>query len=358
MIEAVKSLFDRITRYGRGRFSSLRETLLFTLEQVYFDITRKNEFVTERRRPRNVPTRGPGASADLRSDTAVVVQGPIIWHNQLSRRASDEFTLETLRQYRITYPNAPIILSTWERQCSLAVHTWCRKWEINLVAQPEPPNRGLSNMNLQMMSSAEGVLCAESLGAAFTLKTRTDQRIGSGRLLQLLHSALEVFPPIEGTPHQQKRLIALSFNTFLYRLYGVSDMFMFGATSDVATYWNGRIDPRPPKWERPAHTAREYAALRICEVEYCAAFLESTGWDLRWSLSDYWDALRRRFIVLDATSVDFLWPKYSRLEERWSMHQGFYHEEVSFASWLSMVSGVGMKADETLLDLPFSQFMP
>lgn len=346
------------SRQFRDRLAYWVEAIFLWVEATYLKLTRRTQFVTERRRPRIVRTRGPASTADLRSDTAIVVQGPVRWFDELSRQVSTEFTLETLRQYRLNFPNAPIILSTWDDDCSADVHSWCRQWGIDLLAQKPPQNSGISNTNLQMASSALGVLHAKSLGASFTLKTRTDQRIGNNRFLDLLHAALRVFPPVEGTVLQDQRIVALSFNTFLYRLYGVTDMFTFGTTRDVATYWSGRHDPRPPTWAASARTPREYATMRVCEVDFCANFLESTGWDLQWSLTDYWDALRKRFIVLDASSVDFLWPKYSRLEERWSMYRGYYYEEVSFASWLSILVDQHVEANESLLDLPVKRFMP
>ena len=352
--QALRELPARL--FHKVRFQKSR--LVRWVETTYLDLMRADQFVTERRRPRIVRTRGPASATDSRSDTAIVMQGPVRWFNELSRQAGTEFTFETLRQYRTNYPNAPIILSTWDDECTAEVRNWCRRWSIELVAQKSPPNCGISNMNLQMASSAMGVRHAESLGASFTLKTRTDQRIGNDRLLEFLHSALRVFPALEGTFLQEQRIVALSFNTFLYRLSGVSDMFTFGTTHDVATYWNGRHDTRPPTWKSVAGTPREFAAQRVCEVAFCSAFLESTGWNLQWTLADYWDALRRRFIVLDATSVDFLWPKYSRVEERWSMHRGYYHEEVSFASWLSLQLDEHVEANESLLDLPVKQFMP
>jgi hypothetical protein len=299
-------------------------------------------FVTSRSRPKFDSTRHHVWRPDLRSDTAIVLQGPI--------QRNDFFTVETVRRYRINFPNAPIIVSTWENE--VGEHTdLIADLGGTVIVQPQPSLAGVHNANLQMASAASGVAEAARLGMTHVIKSRTDQRAYSERLIAVLHAGLASFPIGSRGGTQSQRVIALSQNTFAYRMYGVSDMFTFGAIEDLIRYWDGSIDHRPMKELVHTNSHRDFANLRVCEVHYCSEFLARTGWLLRWTLEDSWMALADRFIVLDASTVDLFWPKYSTTEERWRSYEGDPRfQEVDFAWWLLLFQGM-ISGEESILDL-------
>ena len=172
-------------------------------------------------------SRHPSWSADLRDDTAIVMQGPL--------RHEDDFTLETVRRYPTNFPNAPIIVSTWDDERGEATAA-LKSAGAHVVTHRPPEERGVQNSNLQMWSAAKGVATADDLGAAFVLRTRTDQRLYSERLLGVLHATVENFPLEDEQGSQSQRMVGLSFNTFAYRMYGLSDMYTYGATEDLLSY--------------------------------------------------------------------------------------------------------------------------
>jgi WavE lipopolysaccharide synthesis len=306
---------------------------------------RNREFRTIRVRPRRDLARHDRWRPDGRSDTAIVMQGPIV--------RSYDFTFETVRRYRTNFPNAPIIVSTWNSDLG-AVAERIRALGAIVVSQDLPLTPGVQNSNLQMMSAFRGVSEAASLGATHVVKTRTDQRIYSERLLGLLHSILVTYPLDGNQGTQEQRVVGLSLNTFAYRMYGLSDMFTFGAVKDISRYWDGSLDERnrPPIAEARNH--REFAQAVVCEVRYCSSFLARTGWEVKWTLEDSWRALANRFLVLDASSVDLYWPKYSDREERWRAYDGNPRfQEVDFALWSMMRHGC-VVPDEGILDDPWS----
>lgn len=275
-------------------------------------------------------------------DTAIVVQGKV--------DTNQEFSLTTLKSYRLAFPGAPIILSTWDdsdgRFLAEARALGCDV-VLNQNANLLP---GISNSNLQMVSTRAGILRAKSLGIENVLKTRTDQRIYNKLVLHGLNSMSDLFP-LAGVPNanQKKRLIFSSANSFLYRPYSLSDMVMFGNVDDLLNYWTGRLDERVVAG--PASTQRQWAMQRMAEVWFAGGFLENRGEQLDWTLYQYWEQLRLRFLVVDASFFDIYWPKYSALENRRSSYGGAnLFEEVSHAHWLEIFKG-RMVPDEDIADI-------
>jgi hypothetical protein len=85
--------------------------------------------------------------------------------------------------------------------------------------------------------------------------------------------------------------------------------------------------------------SRASAASRLSlpEVLLTTSYLQRTGWDLQWTLEDWWRALAERFVVLDAAAIDLLWVKYSQMEYRWKRYgPPSPLEEVDFADWMSL----------------------
>jgi len=304
----------------------------------------REDFVTVRVRPKVDPPRHPAWAPDLRSDTAIVLQGPLHREN--------DFTVETVRRYRTNFPHAPIVVSTWNDQRGPDTER-LEALDAVVVTQDPPAFRGVQNANLQMLSATLGVQEAARLGATYVLKSRTDQRAYSERLLGLLRSAVDQYPIGRDGGSQRQRVIALSLNSFAYRMYGVSDMFTFGLVEDVRRYWDGTLDTRSIPEPIETFTHREFAEMRVCEVRYCTDFLSRTGWSLGWSLEDSWRAISERFLILDAATVDLIWPKYSVREDRWRTYDGNpQFQEIDFAMWLMMFSG-WLHPDETILDMPW-----
>ena len=153
------------------------------------------------------------------------MQGPIIEKNQ--------FTLETIKLYQRNFPKAKIILSTWESERKKIKNVESADFKI-LFEVPKYQNIGYKSTNLQILSTQNGLNYLKHKEYNYILKTRTDQRYSNPEMLIFLKSLLKNFPI--NNPKvlkQEQRLIGLSFNTFLYRLYGLSDMFLFGTTNDV-----------------------------------------------------------------------------------------------------------------------------
>ena len=109
---------------------------------------------------------------------AIVMQGQIA--------KDDSFTESTLYHYRKMYPDATIILSTWDDEPADIISRLESKGIICLCNEyPEKENYGRGNLNLQLINTKNGVvLAAKRSEIKYILKTRTDQRIYMNNFLQ------------------------------------------------------------------------------------------------------------------------------------------------------------------------------
>jgi len=265
---------------------------------------------------------------------AIVVQGPIV--------KEADFTLETIRLYRKLHPSAIIVMSTWTNE-SLVDLNVIGSQGVVIIENEKPEWAGQQNMNLQIISSRAGLEAAQCAGATHAIKTRSDQQICAPDVLEYLFSLQKIFPLSESSL-QQQRLIAICLDTFRYRMYGLSDHFLFGTIDDMLRYWSPPVDPRrfaeDVVWFR---SLREFSLWRICEVYFCTEFLKSTGWDIKWTLEDYWRAVGSRFCVIDSVSIDLFWAKYSACEfGPWSSYRlkDFASTQIGFRDWALLFSGI------------------
>lgn len=233
-------------------------------------------------------------------DTAILIQG-----GEVSR-----FTLQTVRFYRNLYPEVGLVLSTWQGQYSKSLENELAEVGGHLVLSEPPINPGVSNQNLQMVSSYEALRFAGSLGFRYALKTRSDQRFNSPDFLVRFRLANSLNPLPPRARGQNERVVGISRNTYLYRKYGLSDMAVWGRVDDLLRYWDGSL---VEETTRRALDTPQKCSDYVCEAYFVTRFLEASGWRIRHTLEDWWDALGDRFVVLDSDSLGFFWEKYSAL---------------------------------------------
>jgi hypothetical protein len=226
----------------------------------------------------------------------------------------------------------------------------------SVILNEKPKNRGISNINLQIISTRRGIEYAKKKGAGFILKTRSDQRLYATNTYEYFRNLLSIFPPHSKFVNQ--RIIGISLNTFLYRMYGLSDMLMFGDVNDVLKFWSVKLDDRDPDLPSDASTPsevtlREFAEWNACEVYLTTEFLKSVGHTPKWTLNDSWDAFRKYFCIIDKESIDLFWNKYTTLEYRWLQYNLPLNafSEITFRDWLRIYKNDGpCEADENVLN--------
>ena len=189
------------------------------------------------------------------------MQGPFI--------SNDNFTLNTIKLYRHNYPNVKLILSTWK--IPNEVKEELKIIDVHSIENIKPNNPGLSNINLQIVSSSSGIIAAKKLNVKYVLKTRTDQRIYHPSMDFYLFNLIKSFPLTSHNYNQIKRLVGISLGTFKYRMYGVSDMFLYGHIDDMVDYWSPPLEDRQCTDEEAADAVKTWR--KICSFLCCRCVL-------------------------------------------------------------------------------------
>jgi hypothetical protein len=309
-------------------------------------------FITHHRRPIQAEAIATMSDATPPSHTAIVLQG--------SLGDFGDFTLNTIRLYQKHFPDVPVILSTWTDEKPSLIEV-ARREGATVILNDPPQIRGLSNINCQLVSSLNGIRQAQEIGAKYVLKTRTDQRIYAPNAIQFMESLLRLFP-LRGERLQKERLIGCSLNTYKYRLYGVSDMLLFGHIDDMLLFWSTQHDTRGPESWLNHETIRDFCYFRTCEVYLVTHFLERIGVPVKWTLADSFRAYAENFCIVDRESLDLFWPKYERaIEFRGLRYDSvFANQPLTFRDWLLIYSHTLLSTPrfETILDLPFQASVP
>lgn len=228
---------------------------------------------------------------------AIIIQGNICYDNN--------FTVETIKLYKKLYPKCLIVLSTWDNE-NLKIINDIKKLGVCVVESSIPNVSGHGNLNYQLISTMAGVKIAKEKNVQYILKTRTDQRLCSSMNITYMLNLLKLFPlklPLDCIG----RIVVCSNGTFSNRLYNVSDMVLFGRTLDIANYFSAPLDNRS-RIDYSQEDFINYSRNRPGEIYIATHYIESLGFNLKWTKSDSDYYLKELFIVVDSEALDWVWP--------------------------------------------------
>ena len=271
------------------------------------------------------------------SDVAIVIQGPIVDVNFLS---------ETLKLYRKNFPGIFIVLSTWKHEKE-HVNKLPEELVDEVVLSDMPNNHGVLNINLQIISTTNGLAAIDQNSIKYCLKTRTDQRIYNNNSVSYLKELLLKYPPIINSK-QNSRIICLDVNTSRYRPYSVSDMFQFATVSELNEFWQVELDGRRTDYLDRLKRQGEYSLWSAAINEVTEAYLgvryaRKMLDPFEFSFSMYWNYLRDFHIIVDRSVLDLVWQKYTALEHgvcqtpRYASDR--LYEKVSNMDWYLLQQG-------------------
>lgn len=260
-------------------------------------------------------------------NVGIVIQGPL--------RKEDDFTIETVKLYKKYYPDSPIVVSIWDVEESVEIQRITEISGGGVILSHFKMEEG----NFQRTTSLAGIQKLKEQGCEYVLKTRTDQRLYAPRMLSLMTKLINR-NPIRINCSALARIIVCSMSTFSDRLYNISDMVVFGKTDDVLRYFSCPEDKRDltslPKitYHNYLQSRADYSKLRMGEIWFATHYIESLGYELKWTYEDSEFYRNELFLIVDDAILDLYWPKYSNKEYRW---RNYYTQEdqhpVSFAEW-------------------------
>jgi len=265
------------------------------------------------------------------SDIAIVIQGPIVSENQT--------TLRIANFYQEKYPDAKIVISTWENTPPEYLQPFlqlAKKDNLQIILNKDLEYPGIFNINRQIISTLNGLKAV--VGKTYAIKTRTDQALTDSRLLcnlKLLHESYSE------SIVSERKIIVSSLNTFAFRLYGASDMFQFGLTQDLINFWEQPLDPRPSEnLKEVSENLHSEAEKRVAEVYLNTNYFNSIyGNEPAYTFDESLNFIANRFVVADAASLGHRWLKNTNLINRWQepkFPNKFY--ELSHLDWFSLNS--------------------
>lgn len=290
----------------------------------------EGELETHVYRPKCADEVGIRSDKKALNKTAIVIQGPI--------KYDDNFTYETVKLYNLLYPECEIILSTWEDETE-RVKELFTDLKVTLCFSSKPIHAGFGNSAFQTISSKKGIDKAIVLGCERICKTRTDQRFYKPNLFYELDRLLDLFP-LKTDTEQKKRIVCISTTTDKNRFYNICDMFVYGDAEDINRYFNCPIDERDydVHMQMVWTNAVDFAKLRYAEEWFTTHFIESLGYELKWTKEDSDFYRNNLFIIIDASLLDFVWMKYNSDEYKdryYNSNKQLESKYVGFLEWLS-----------------------
>ena len=237
------------------------------------------------------------------NNIGIVVQGPI----------NNRYTKNVCAFLVRTNPDAKVVLSTWNDQDIREYEKFFGE-NFYIIQSPKPKNPGPSNINLQIVSTISGIEKLQSLGCTQILKMRTDTILANPQFLKYL-----IWMADKG---DEKAIVFSSFNSFLFRLFSVTDQIMFGSTSNMRKYWNVELPSTAGSTDFP-------------EKFLFKRYLKLQGFECTETLESYLDALRRFTVIADHEQLGQIWNKgaYTGLNYRWR-GSSFPHPMCQLTTWM------------------------
>ena len=216
----------------------------------------------------------------------IVVQGPVI----------PKITKLSIDFLNILFPAAKIVLSTWQNE-NVNPFYHDEYSTMKLLINQKPNDPGFSNINLQILSSKSGIDYLATQGCTHILKIRSDVLITNPNSLDRLLQFHQV---------NQSGIVFSSFNTFLNRLYSVSDQLMFGSVDQLKTFWSANLVSSNQEYE-------------VAESYLFRNYLFQLGFTPENTLASYLQAISKYTIIIDHESLGQIWNKgtFTSLSKRW-----------------------------------------
>ena len=267
----------------------------------------------------------------------------LVFHGKIFSIELNEYLLNNIKQIRKRYPNLLIILSTYEM--SLKDHSCLIELGVAVVYNKdvgELPTPYPKSICQQIETVNNGLSFAVSQSKKYSIKIRVDQNIIADDLIRKCFTMQTMF---QNNIKDCSRIFTTSYGSYAHRALGVSDMFMFGETSDLLKYWcTAKPDDyliQIRKFQKK-YNASEWNKFLIPETWLAARYLENLGINLEdpGLVTAY--AWREFFGIIDASSLGLSWFKTddwlltNKLTREWfssEFKSGMI--ELYFIDWLS-----------------------
>ncbi|WP_429090581.1 WavE lipopolysaccharide synthesis family protein [Aeromonas rivipollensis] len=283
------------------------------------------------------------------SKVGIVVQGPI--------HTNPDVTLNTLLLYKRMFPKSYIILSTWNDADQKLVSN-IRSSGIDVLLNNKPPIDGAHNVNLQILSTLNGIKAASENGCKYVLKTRTDMRFTRYTSLSALLGLLATFTS-NNLSSSMGRIIEVGSTACRFRPWSLCDLFQFGHINDMVDFWSLEFDSRDCRasdFFSIQRTPREVSEHNVAEIYLHRKYAEKLGYKTGFNPLDYYEFIKNEILIIDKEMLDLAWFKYDSTEYSWVGDPVYGSNQalsrIHFFEWMLIYLGQEVKIDtlELFLD--------
>lgn len=267
----------------------------------------------------------------------LVLQGPIINSIDLN------YLLDTLTIYRKNFPRVKIIISSYF-SCQIYLDLVnVDLYDEMILSDDKELN---SNFEKQVFSSYNGILAGRKYNRKYVVKSRVDQRFTNPFSFSYFRMLLEKFP--SNGPDYKPRIIGSSYNSWLYRPLGISDMLIVGTFEDLIKYW--RFDSLVSEYKLNS-CIENFDSTWLCEMNIhfetflAARYLAESGFVFTKDAMDDNNRMWKDFmLIVNAQEIGHEWRKRNRLFVGNSLVKFDYHaradslKEINFIDWISIYS--------------------
>lgn len=315
----------------------VRKYRLVNNQEGYLIAKSKNNYLTYHLRPKFNDDFKSESSEKVNFKTGILIQGPL--SNDIN------FEINTIKNYLKLFKSSEICVSTWnDPRVSQLNYNLDKFKNVHFVINkiPNDSNFNLSrNTDKQTFCTYNGLKYLKNLGIEYVIKSRTDWRIYKPNSLIFLKSLLDTFP-VKKNKISKKRIISTSMMSLKFSAYELSDTLQFGHIDDLLQYWDKEYMIHGLKKMNFDHlnNIRNNIPV-ISNIFLTARYLDKIGFEINWSLENWWQSLVDYFCVIDAESLDVVWTKY----HDWKYEKRFYKNydakssrSIEFLDWLSLYS--------------------
>ncbi len=288
----------------------------------------KNNYLTYHLRPKNSENFSLESTCKTDEKLAIIIQGPI--------QEKFLFLKNTINIYKKIFKNSIIVISTWENENKNLINSL--KDENIFTLFSKEPQKSHSNVDHQIISTNKALKFVQEKGVKYSLKTRADIRIHKNNLETFLISLIKTFP-VKKNELINSRIIAPSLITFRYRLYSLSDIVLFGETTDLLEYFKNESfkDGLKMFGLNEKNLIKNFTPV-VAEIFLCSRLIQNINGQVLWNLEDWWNSLRNFFCIIDNSALDLFWYKYD-----WDYEYRFlrtysdkFSRAIDFQDWLSL----------------------
>ena len=289
-----------------------------------------NNFVSHTIRPKEAKNIIFDSQTYDNSDTAIIIQG--------SLNGVANFTTETIEMYLKLFKNTKLILSIWDDEINESLRNQYSE-RIHILINKKPNNLE-HNVDLQVISTNRALHFAKELNIKYCLKTRTDSRIYNGASISYLKNLIRLFPISKKYEEMKTRIISCSMETRKFRVYGLSDIMLFGETDNLLRYFNLLTFKDSLNKYFSKHPCLIKDTAVINEIFLCARYLKLLNIEIDWTLENWWKICSEIFCIVDHSTIDFFWFKYHwKYEQRLTKNFTTDSNEIlNFSDWLEIYS--------------------